>query len=49
MAWVHAAIKSVKDRPYRNVAGVGAGPILIESREDREWRRQEAEIYRNVL
>lgn len=50
MAWVQAAIKSVKDRPYRGVinAPVSDGPI-IESREDREWRLREAEIYRNVL
>ena len=50
MAWVQAAIKSVKDRPYRGVE-IGAnddGPT-IESRDDREWRKREAEIYRNVL
>lgn len=49
MAWVQAAIKSTADRPYRSVLGVEVAPVLIESREDREWRRQEAEIYRNVL
>jgi len=49
MAWVQAAVKSVKDRPYRNVEGVKTGPVVIESKEDREYRRWEDEYYRNVL
>lgn len=49
MAWVQAAIKSVKDRPYRGLINVqaGEGPV-IESREDREWRKREVEIYRSI-
>lgn len=48
MAWVQGAIKATKDRPYRSVVGVTAAPQVIESRDDREWRKREAEIYRNV-
>lgn len=48
MEWVHGAIKGTKDRPYRNVNGTFSAPQIIESREDREWRSREAEIYRNV-
>lgn len=48
MAWVQAALKSVRDRPYRAVDGVSQA-VAIESRDDREWRKREAEIYRNVL
>lgn len=49
MAWISAAIKSVKNRPYRGVINVETndGPT-IESREDREWRKREAEIYRGA-
>lgn len=49
MAWVQAAIRSVADRPYRGVSNVPSEAQVIESREDREWKRIEAEIYRNVL
>lgn len=49
MAWVQAAIKSAADRPYRGVAGFQSEGPAIESKEDREWRKREAEIYRNVL
>lgn len=49
MAWVQAAIKSVKDRPYRGVVNDRAEGPVIESKDDREWRKREAEIYRNVL
>lgn len=49
MAWVQAAIKSVKDRPYRNVAGVKTGPVAIESREDRAYREWEDRYYATVL
>lgn len=49
MAWVQAAIKSTKDRPYRGmVNGFASDTPAIESREDREWRKRETEIYRNV-
>jgi hypothetical protein len=48
VAWLQAAMKATKDRPYRNVAGVSVGEQIIESKEDREWRKREAEIYRNV-
>lgn len=49
MAWINAAIKSVKGRPYRGAVNVETndGPS-IESRDDREWRKREAEIYRGV-
>lgn len=49
MAWVQAAIKSAKDRPYRGVVNDRAEGPVIESKDDREWRKREAEIYRNVL
>lgn len=49
MAWLQAAIKSAADRPYRGVAGFQSDGPAIESREDREWAKREAEIYRNVL
>lgn len=49
MAWVQAAIKSVKDRPYRNVVGVDAGPVAIESREDRAYREWENQYYATVI
>jgi hypothetical protein len=49
VAWVQAAIKSAADRPYRGVDGFQSGGPAIESREDREWRKREAEIYKGVL
>lgn len=49
VAWLQAAIKGVKERPYKNVSNFSPAEQVIESREDREWRKREAEIYRNVL
>lgn len=49
MAWINAAMRSVTDRPYRNVAGVDTGPVVIESREDRAYREWEARYYATVL
>jgi hypothetical protein len=46
-AWVAKCIASLKDRAYWSVPGVDTGP-RFETEEDREWKRREAEIYRNV-
>lgn len=46
-AWVARCITSLKDRAYRGVDGY-AGGLGLQTAEDREWKRREAEIYRNV-
>ena len=48
MAWVQGAIRATKDRPYLNIADVKVSEQIIESREQREWRKREAEIYRGL-
>lgn len=50
MAWVSAAIKSVRDRPYRGVVGVETpeGPN-IESKADRDYRTWEDRYYATVI
>jgi len=48
--WINAVLKATDFRPYRNAINVAKPRApMIESKEDREWRRIEAEIYRGAL